>query len=277
MRLPADSHVHTEWSYDARRGSMEDSCARAVQLGLPAIAFTEHVDHTVWTVPLESIDPTDPVVSPTGVVTPPKFESSGYFEAIDRCRHLFPALRILTGIEVGEPHWHSTAVATVIASGPFDRVLGSQHCLPDEDGFAEPPSLYRHHDAAQVVRLYLAEVARLVAASDAFSVLAHIDYPVRSWPASNGRFDPSDFEDEFRSVLRILADSGRALEVNTRVPLCSEVIQWWREEGGSAVTFGSDAHHPLTVASGFGLAAAMVEAHGFRPASHPYGLWTCHG
>jgi histidinol-phosphatase (PHP family) len=179
-----DSHVHTEWSYDARRGSMEGSCARAVDLGLPAIAFTEHVDHTVWTVPMESIDPTDPVVSPTGVVTPPQFDTSGYFEAIDRCRYLFPALRILTGIEVGEPHWHSTAVAAVIASGPFDRILGSQHCLPDADGFAEPAGLYHRRDPAEVVRLYLAEVARLVTGSDAFSVLAHIDYPVRSWPAT---------------------------------------------------------------------------------------------
>lgn len=48
--LPADNHVHTEWSWDAPAGSMERSCARAAALGLPAIAFTEHLDHTVWRV-----------------------------------------------------------------------------------------------------------------------------------------------------------------------------------------------------------------------------------
>jgi histidinol-phosphatase (PHP family) len=37
--LPADSHVHTEWSWDAPDGSMERTCARAVEIGLPAIAF----------------------------------------------------------------------------------------------------------------------------------------------------------------------------------------------------------------------------------------------
>ena len=49
MTVPADDHVHTEWSWDAVHGSMERSCARAVALGLSSIAFTEHVDHTVWT------------------------------------------------------------------------------------------------------------------------------------------------------------------------------------------------------------------------------------
>lgn len=34
--------------------------------------------------------------------------------------------------------------------------------------------------------------------------------------ADAGPFDPNVFEDEFRYALRVLADSGRALEVNTR-------------------------------------------------------------
>jgi histidinol-phosphatase (PHP family) len=44
--LPPDGHVHSEWSWDAIAGSMERSCARAVELGLPSIAFTEHADFT---------------------------------------------------------------------------------------------------------------------------------------------------------------------------------------------------------------------------------------
>ena len=36
--LPPDNHVHTEWSWDAYAGSMEQSCARALELGLPSIA-----------------------------------------------------------------------------------------------------------------------------------------------------------------------------------------------------------------------------------------------
>lgn len=277
VTLPADSHVHSEWSWDAPKGSMERSCAQAVDIGLPAIAFTEHLDHTAWTVALDAIDGNDhlaALATPDGLLTPPGFDVSGYLEAIERCRERFPSLRILSGLEIGEPHWHAEATAKVLGAGPFDRVLGSQHCLPDGPGFAEPPGLYGHRVAAEVVRQYLAEVARLVTESDVFSVLAHIDYPVRYWPAQAGPFDPNAFQDEFRHALRVLAASGRALEVNTRVPLHPEVVRWWREEGGSAITFGSDAHDPTKLARGFADAAAMVEAHGFRPGRHPYDFWT---
>jgi histidinol-phosphatase (PHP family) len=279
VTLPADGHVHSEWSWDALRGSMQDTCARAVELGLPAIAFTEHVDHTAWTVALDTLEPGDllaTLATPAGLLTPPAFEPAGYLAAIEACRERFPGLRILSGLELGEPHWHATAAAAVLAAGRFDRVLGSVHCLPDGDGFAEPSGLHGRRPAADVVRRYLAEVARLVTGSDVFSVLAHIDYPVRSWPAQAGPFDPDAFEDEFRHALRLLADGGRALEVNTKVPLHPQVVRWWRDEGGLAVTLGSDAHEPAALANGLAEAAAMVEAHGFRPGRHPHDYWTRH-
>jgi histidinol-phosphatase (PHP family) len=109
--------------------------------------------------------------------------------------------------------------------------------------------------------------------SGPFAVLAHIDYPVRRWPAKAGSFDPTVFEEEHRAVLGALARSGRALEVNTRVPLRAEVVGWWYEVGGEAVCFGSDAHAPTAVAHEFTKAAAMVEAQGFRPGRDPSDLW----
>jgi histidinol-phosphatase (PHP family) len=277
VTLPADSHVHSEWSWDAPKGSMERSCARAVDLDLPAIAFTEHLDHTVWPVALDGIYANDhltALATPDGLLTPPVFDASGYLEAIERCRERFPSLRILSGLEMGEPHWHAAACAKVLGAGRFDRVLGSLHCLPDGDGFAEPWGLYPNRVAAEVVRQYLAEVARLVIESDVFSVLAHIDYPIRSWPEQDvGPFDVSAFEGEFRNALRATAQSGRALEINTRIPLHPTIVTWWHEEGGEAVTFGSDAHLPSLVAHGFRDVADMVEAHGFRPGHNPYDFW----
>ena len=39
--LPADNHVHSQWSYDTfGRTSMVAECRRAVELGVPAVAFT---------------------------------------------------------------------------------------------------------------------------------------------------------------------------------------------------------------------------------------------
>jgi histidinol-phosphatase (PHP family) len=277
VTLPSDGHVHSEWSWDAPRGSMERSCVWAVDIGLPAIAFTEHLDHTAWAVAPSDLAGSDhlaSLVTPEGLLTPPEFDASGYLEAIERCRQLFPSLRILSGPEMGEPHWHHAATASVLGAGRFDRVLGSLHCPPDGDGFSEPPGLYRHRPAAEVIRQYLAEVVSLVTESEVFSVLAHIDYPVRSWPAQAGPFDPSAFEEEFRHALRATAQSGRALEMNTAVPLHSTVLRWWHEEGGEAITFGSDAHEPSAVARGFRDAAHMAEARGFRSGRDPYDFRT---
>ena len=118
-----------------------------------------------------------------------------------------------------------------------------------------------------------AEIVRLVTDSDVFSVWAHIDYPVRAWPAYAGRFDPSAFEGEFRHALRATAESGRAPEIDTIVPLHSTVVRWWRQEGGEVITFGSDAHEPAAVAR-FRDAEGMAQAHGFRPGLDPHDFWT---
>ena len=139
---------------------------------------------------------------------------------------------------------------------------------------SEPNTLFRFWPADKVIWEYLAEVPRMVAASDSFQVFTHIDYAVRFWPTQNaGPFDPKRFEDGFRPAMRALADSGRALEMNTR-RLWSWVPQWWSEEGGRAITFGSDAHTPHTLAESFPEAAAMVEHFGFRPGRRPEDFWT---
>lgn len=142
------------------------------------------------------------------------------------------------------------------------------------DEYHETADLYRTRPPGDVVRGYLAEVRSLIREFDDFEVLAHIDYPVRYWPAHVLRFDPRDFEDDYRQALRELADSGRVLEVNTRVPLHELVVRWWHEEGGRAVAFASDAHEPSLVANDFAAAAAMVEACGFRPGRTPQDFWS---
>jgi histidinol-phosphatase (PHP family) len=277
VSLPPDSHVHSEWSWDTSVGDMEQSCVRAIELGLPAIAFTEHLDHTVWRIALEGpyvMDRLTALADPNGMLTPPPLDAAGYLEAIQRCRERFPGVRILSGLEMGEPHRHTEQCAQVLAAGQFDRVLGSLHTLPHQGTFAEPWGIYPHRDPYEVVRDYLAEVARMVSTSDMFAVLAHIDYPARFWPTEKvGSFDPTALEEEFRHALRATARSGRALEVNTRLPLHATILRWWHEEGGDAITFGSDAHLPPLVGHGFAEAAQMAETHGFRPGKTASDMW----
>ncbi len=114
----------------------------------------------------------------------------------------------------------------------------------------------------------------MVRASDVFQVLAHVDYPRRYWPGGRERYAERPFEAEYREVFRALAETGRALEVNTTSPLASvDLVRWFREEGGEAVSFGSDAHTPHAVGQRFDLAVDVVEAAGFRPGRDRFDFW----
>jgi histidinol-phosphatase (PHP family) len=275
--LPQDSHVHTQWSWDALAGSMERTCQRAVELGLPSVAFTEHADLTPWSLmPGEQVpDAWHPLLA-DGVLTPPPLDLDGYRNCLETCRERYPDLRILSGVELSEPHWHASRVQALLEAGDFERVLASMHSAPaaNGSGFTEVSSRYGDQPPAEVVRTYLVETVRLIEQFEAFEVLAHIDYPVRYWPAGGKPYDPYDFEEEYRHALRLLAASGKVLEVNTRVPLHPQVLAWWRAEGGQAITFASDAHEPAALARGFRDAVHMAEAAGFRPGRDPYSFWS---
>jgi histidinol-phosphatase (PHP family) len=275
--LPLDGHVHSEWSWDAIAGDMEATCARAVELGLPAVAFTEHVDHTRWLVTEGDLDARARGERGSGTFTAGPLDVDGYLEAVARCRDRFPDVQVLSGVELGEPHWHADAVGRVLGAGDFERVLGSLHSLPLQDAAAEPPELYRNRRAADVVRDYLVEVATMVEQTSVFEVLAHIDYPLRMWPDAAGPLEIGAFEEELRHALRTLAASERVLEVNTKGPMFGEVVRWWRDEGGRVVTFGSDAHEPSALGRRLKAAVDLVESYGFRPGRHPYDRWTLPG
>src|SRR5207245_8754702 len=109
---PSDHHAHTQFSWDAPGGDMEATCRRAVQIGLPSIAFTDHADF---------VDGVHDDLKP--------FDVTAYLSEVERCRYLFPSLRILTGVELGEPHRFPAEAAAVLAVGGLDRVLGSVHCF----------------------------------------------------------------------------------------------------------------------------------------------------
>lgn len=258
---------------------MERTCARAVALGVPAVAFTEHVDYDGWPAPAENLIGHEHLLPyyADGVLTPAPLDVDGYLECLQKCRDKFPSLRIISGVELGEPHWHAQASSDLVAAGNFDLVLGSLHGLLLDGQFAEATQLFQERDPDDVIRDYLLEVERLIINCQTFSVLAHIDYPVRYWGehAHSGPFDPEPFEDGFRHALAALAASDRALEINTRMEPMVEIVRWWRQEGGQAVTFGSDAHVPTALASGFADAAALAEAEGFRPGRDPEDMWHC--
>lgn len=115
----------------------------------------------------------------------------------------------------------------------------------------------------------------MIEQSGQFDVLTHIDFAVWYWPIDAvGSFDPKSFEEGFRQAMRVLAGTDRALELNVGGPIPPWIPHWWSEEGGQAISFGSDSHEPIEVARNFPEAAAMAEHFGFHPRRDPAELWT---
>jgi histidinol-phosphatase (PHP family) len=272
--LPPDDHVHTEWSWDTTAGDMDRTCRRAVELGLPSVAFTDHAEFAPRVVePASEIpDALLPLVQDDRL-RPAELDVSGYLAALEKCREAYPRLRIHSGVELSEPHWHVDETAALLARGGFERVLASVHSARVDAGYVDVSSRYDDQAPYDVVRDYLLEAAAMVEGSEDFEVLAHIDFPVRYWPSTEAPYDPRRHEEEHRRVLRALVASERVLEINTRVPLDPLVLAWWREDGGRAVTFASDAHEPDALTSGFAEAVRVARAAGFRPGTDPHGFW----
>lgn len=250
---------------------MARSCEQALAAGLPSVAFTDHLDFTAWTdgdrIGSENLDPHR--YSRMHLLDVP-----GYLATLEDCRQRYPELRILSGAEIGEAHMWAASASALVTEAGFDRILGSLHAVPFQGRLTAADELFTHMPADEVMRLYLGEVVRLIEGSDLFQVLAHLDFPRRMWPWRAGPYEEQAFEAEYRAVLRALAASGRALEVNTKSPLLStELLRWWRDSGGRAVSFGSDAHQPWRVGDKFKLAIDVVEAAGFRPGRDRFDFW----
>src|SRR5262249_52241519 len=193
-------------------------------------AFTEHADH---------VSNVHQTLRPLDIL--------GYHAEVQRCRALFPNLRILSGVELGEPHRYSRETAAILAVGRLDRVLGSVHCFEWQGRMVDASQLasLRLTDVPDAVRVYFQELCALVGSAQPFEVLAHLDYPKRYWPHAEFSYREGDYEEEIRTVLKGAVAREAVLEMNTtrgEVPergLCPgpTVLRWWVEEGGRALSF----------------------------------------
>ena len=112
---------------------MERTCARALELGLRSLAFTEHVDLTPWALHGATVPADSRGHMGSGTFLAGALDVYGYLECVHRCRALFPDLEVLSGLELSEPHLYPAAISELLSGGEFDRVLGSVHSLVDLD------------------------------------------------------------------------------------------------------------------------------------------------
>jgi histidinol-phosphatase (PHP family) len=246
MLIPVDAHVHSHFSVDSQTSVMA-MCQAAVDAGLSAICFAEHMD----------LNPNDEGYG--------FFRYAAYSQAIDAAREVLAGrLTVLKGVEFGEPHLYPREVEW--ANGEdLDVIIAGIHWI--DDRFVGDRTLHAAYGVAQDPRplweRYYGDMLQAVR-SGGFDVLAHLDLPKRY--LGSGYAQTPLIEE----ILAEVVSAGIVLEINTSplrkgVDACApdlELLRCYVAAGGRRVAVGSDAHAPAEVAAGWMEAAALVEAAG---------------
>ncbi len=245
-----DTHTHTHHSPDGA-APMAEMIAAARDLGLTGVTFADHAE---WY-------PGDPACG--------FLDLDAYFAELARVRELYDGkMRVLAGIELGNPHDFPTEAQAILAY-PFDLVIGSVHWL---DGLPGWEHTLFNSGLAAAYQLYFEELIKMVNGAD-FDILGHLDLVRRdSWALFGKTLTLDAFREPIQVVLRHLIESGRGLEINTSglrqglpepVPGL-DVLRWYRDLGGEVLVLGSDGHCPEHIAFGFDTARDIALTAGFH-------------
>ncbi|GAB4431228.1 MAG: histidinol-phosphatase HisJ family protein [Anaerolineae bacterium] len=228
--ITTDYHMHTVFSPDGD-DTPAAMCRQAVDIGLSAIALTEHAE---W----------HPVAQPHGFPN-----ADAYFLAVEQCRTEFGAqgLQILTGVELGNPHQYFDEATRLVESYPFDVKIASLHWLNGQNIHLKECFIGRH--PYDVYRDYFYQISQL-ARDFEFDILGHFDRIIWRGQLLQIGFDPYRIERDIRAALATLVKHNRCLELNTRFlddPLnwndaLIVMLRWYWEAGGTRVVVNSDAH-----------------------------------
>ncbi|GHU60078.1 histidinol phosphate phosphatase [Clostridia bacterium] len=224
----ADYHTHSVFSHDGKDG-IDLMAASARAAGVDELAVTDHCD----------------LISPGKIYG--KYDQRGYFDGLASARAEgkdTPA--VLAGLELGQAHHAPEDAEAILSGGGYDFVLGSVHWLRDGTDFCR----YDYSSAEktrEILDRYFGELLELAAMPRLFDVLSHLTLPLRYMPEPDA-VDIRLFEPALRRLFKLLADSGRGIEVNTAGGAVEGTLPdaWcvslFRECGGEIITVGSDAH-----------------------------------
>lgn len=249
-RYISDCHTHSDNSRDGVDPMMM-MCERAASLGLYTLAITDHCECDTYYA--EAYD---------------KSVRQSFFEA-HKAKAVFDGrLKILAGVELGQPLQNPEAARDALSACEFDFVLASAHILPGKEDFYEMD--YTQNEVYPLLKEYFAYVEDMVKWGQ-FDSLAHLTYPLRYMVGKGIQVDLSRFRDEIDRILSSLVKSEKALEINTsglRQEIgCTmpdaDIVSRFRELGGAYVTIGSDAHRWADVGAGIEEGIALAQRVGF--------------
>ena len=248
-----DSHTHSNNSFDAK-STVEEMCRAAISQNLYAITITDHCE-----APFIRFG-ADCEFGCFDDLIPKSLEDTA------RAAEQFSGkLKVLRGLELGEPVQDSAGAERALSYGEYDFILASVHGLKNMLDFYYLD--YTQTDIGELLKKYFTELCE-TAQYPHFDSLAHLTYPLRYIIKGTGKMpDLSLYSDMIDDIFKILIKNNKALEINVS-GLFKELnstmpdvgmVRRFKELGGKYITVGTDAHSADAVGKGLkqGLAVAI--------------------
>lgn len=240
-----DYQVHSFRSHDGK-ASIADHCARAVELGLDELGFSEHKD----------FDPADPVVN--------HFDYDAYMREIEAARQEWgDRLTIRAGVEIDYQRWFEDRIAAYLDTHDFDFVLGSVHYV--DRVMIMTPEYHRNRTRQQAYADYFQAVRDSVDCG-LFDIMSHLEYANRRGLAAWGPYDPAAFHEDLEALFARMIARNMPLEINTAglhqglgvTYPTAQTVALYARQGGTQLSIGSDAHHPNQLAHAYTAAVQIA-------------------
>ena len=250
-----DLHMHTSSSFDGNY-SAAMMCESAIENGLATIAITDHFDVDFFE--RHNLD----------------FRQKSSYEDICSVKDvLSDKIRILRGIEMGQPTYDLALTEKSLARYEYDFVIGSIHNPRNQPDYGDFDYAALAQDEIYAMLDNYFEEELMLAKWNGFDTFAHLTYPMR-YIVQAGRKDIvldryNDITDE---IFKVLVANGKALEINTsglRQPIgktmpTEKYVKRFKDLGGEFLTLGSDAHFTEHVGAGIDEGYAIAERCGFK-------------
>ena len=249
-------HTHTCHSHDAT-APLPALCEKALREGLLGFAVTDHCDCECSSEPRAFTSLMDS------------------FEDCEKAKARYgDRLVVAAGVEIGEALYDRAFAKKVIASRPWDVVLGSVHAVRMEN-WERPFSILDFSGCSDAflrdyLRQYFDDLTEMAATED-YDVLCHLTVPLRYICVKYGRpVDISLYEQQIDEILKIAIERDKTLEINTsgctpdqpRFMPDETILDRYLAMGGRNLTIGSDAHVTERLTNGLDQAVEMLNRKG---------------
>lgn len=239
-----DLHMHTQFSDG--KDIHSDHIQVAKQKGITIMGFADHIclKDVKWALPLDKVNQMTTI--------------------LDQLKKQTKELKLLYGVEFDYFPDREKELSQLINSLPIDYAIGSVHFIGDWN-YDTSREGYTNWDIDALYHRYF-EIVKQAAQSGLFDVLAHLDLikKFEIWPSS-------DMESLYREVVKVIAKSDVAVELNTSGVdrPCGEFfpndqILKLLCEYNVPISMGSDAHRKEQVGRYFDEGLNLLNKIGFN-------------